>query len=365
MAHSKKIEILPPAEEPEEMPLPSDPKAVFLGGLFFLALLAAAYVAREVIMPLTFAVVLALLLQPALRLLERLRLPRTLAALLLIFALLGTIVGLGTAVSGPARSWAGKLPEGIPRLQEKLSFVREPVNTLQRFLQQVENFGGTESKNTAESAQGPTFLTRLFTGTRNFASGFFTTVLFLFFLLVSGDIFLQRFVEILPRFSSKRQVVEIDQQIERDISAYLVTITIMNAAVGIAVAMAMWLTGVGDPILWGTVAFLLNYVPILGPVLGVLIFLLAGLLTHDVLWQALLPAGLYLGIHLIEGETVTPMLVAKRFTLNPVLVIISLVFWFWLWGVPGAILSVPMLAIAKIICERVRSLAAFGHFLEG
>jgi predicted PurR-regulated permease PerM len=297
--------------------------------------------------------------------LERLRLPRTLAALLLIFALLGTIVGLGAAVSGPARSWAGKLPEGIPRLQEKLSFVREPVNTLQRFLQQVENFGGTESKNTAESAQGPTFLTRLFTGTRNFASGFFTTVLFLFFLLVSGDIFLQRFVEILPRFSSKRQVVEIDQQIERDISAYLVTITIMNAAVGIAVAMAMWLTGVGDPILWGTVAFLLNYVPILGPVLGVLIFLLAGLLTHDVLWQALLPAGLYLGIHLIEGETVTPMLVAKRFTLNPVLVIISLVFWFWLWGVPGAILSFPMLAIAKIVCDRVKSLAAFGHFLEG
>jgi predicted PurR-regulated permease PerM len=365
MAHSKKIEVLPPAEEPEEMPLPSDPKAVFLGGLFFLALLAAAYVAREVIMPLTFAVVLALLLQPALRLMERLRLPRTLAALLLIFALLGTIVGLGTAVSGPARNWAGKLPEGIPRLQEKLSFVREPVNTLQRFLQQVENFGGTESKNTAESAQGPTFLTRLFTGTRNFASGFFTTVLFLFFLLVSGDIFLQRFVEILPRFSSKRQVVEIDQQIERDISAYLVTITIMNAAVGIAVAMAMWLTGVGDPILWGTVAFLLNYVPILGPVLGVLIFLLAGLLTHDVLWQALLPAGLYLGIHLIEGETVTPMLVAKRFTLNPVLVIISLVFWFWLWGVPGAILSFPMLAIAKIVCDRVKSLAAFGHFLEG
>ena len=365
MVHSKKIEVLPPAEEPEEMPLPSDPKAVFLGGLFFLALLASTYVAREVIMPLTFAVVLALLLQPALRLMERLRLPRTLAALLLIFALLGTIVGLGTAVSGPARSWAGKLPEGIPRLQEKLSFVREPVNTLQRFLQQVENFGGTESKNTAESAQGPTFLTRLFTGTRNFASGFFTTVLFLFFLLVSGDIFLQRFVEILPRFSSKRQVVEIDQQIERDISAYLVTITIMNAAVGIAVAMAMWLTGVGDPILWGTVAFLLNYVPILGPVLGVLIFLLAGLLTHDVLWQALLPAGLYLGIHLIEGETVTPMLVAKRFTLNPVLVIISLVFWFWLWGVPGAILSFPMLAIAKIVCDRVKSLAAFGHFLEG
>jgi predicted PurR-regulated permease PerM len=135
--------------------------------------------------------------------------------------------------------------------------------------------------------------------------------------------------------------------------------------VGIATAAVMWLTGVGDPILWGTVAFLLNFVQILGPLLGVLIFLLAGALVGNTLWLALLPAGLYLGIHLIEGETVTPMLLAKRFTLNPVLVIVSLVFWFWMWGVPGAILSVPMLAMTKIVCDRVQSLAAFGHFLEG
>ena len=356
----------PPATEPEEMPLPSDPKVIFLGGLFVFALLAAAYVASEIVLPLVFAFILKLLLQPAMRLLERVHLPRILAALLLILALFGTIVGLGTAISGPARTWAAKLPEGIPRLQERLSFMREPINTLQRFLQQVEDFGGTgPSPNANASAQGPTLLTNLFTGTRNFASGFFTTVLFLFFLLVSGDIFMHRLVEIMPRFGGKRQVVEISQQIESDISAYLVTITIMNAAVGIAMALAMWLTGVGDPILWGTVAFLLNYVPILGTALGVLIFLLAGLLTIDTLWQALLPAGLYIGIHLIEGETVTPMLLAKRFTLNPVLVIIALVFWFWMWGIPGAILSVPMLAIAKIICDRVRPLAAFGHFLEG
>ncbi len=362
----QKPEVVPVAKEPDEMPLPSDPKIIFLGGLFLLALLAAAYIASEVVLPLAFAIILKLLLQPALRLLERLRLPRTIASLLLILALFGTIMGLAVAVSGPARTWATKLPEGIPRLQERLSFVRQPINTLQRFLQQMEDLGGTKATtNTAPSVQGSTFLMKLFTGTRNFATGFFTTVLFLFFLLMSGDIFLHRFVEILPRFSSKRQVIEISQQIERDISAYLITITVMNAAVGVATALAMWLTGVGDPILWGTVAFLLNYVPILGPALGVLIFLLAGLLTHDAIWQALLPAGLYLGFHLIEGETVTPMLVARRFTLNPVLVIISLVFWFWLWGILGAILSVPMLAIAKIICDRVRPLAAFGHFLEG
>jgi len=117
--------------------------------------------------------------------------------------------------------------------------------------------------------------------------------------------------------------------------------------------------------LWGVVAFLLNYVPILGPTIGIVTFTLAGLLTTNTLWWALLPAALYLLIHVVEGETITPILLARRFTLNRVLVILALIFWYWMWGVPGAILSVPMLAITKIICDRIRMLAAFGHFLEG
>src|SRR6202035_3821337 len=145
-----------------------------------------------------------------------LHVPRIFAALALILALFAAIIGLGTAFSGPAATWAAKLPDGIPRLQERLSFLREPINTLQRFLQQVEHFGGTApSPNTTASSRGPTLLTTLFTGTRNFASGFFTTVLFLFFLLVSGDIFLHRLVEILPRYGSKRQVVEICWRAEK------------------------------------------------------------------------------------------------------------------------------------------------------
>jgi predicted PurR-regulated permease PerM len=139
----------------------------------------------------------------------------------------------------------------------------------------------------------------------------------------------------------------------------------MNTAVGLATAGVMWLCGVGDPVLWGAVAFLLNYIPILGPMIGLLTFTLAGLLSISTLWGALLPAGLYLAIHLVEGETITPMLLARRFTLNPVLVILALIFWYWMWGVPGAILAVPMLAIAKIICDRIQKLAALGHFLEG
>ena len=115
----------------------------------------------------------------------------------------------------------------------------------------------------------------------------------------------------------------------------------------------------------GAAAFLLNYVPILGPLFGTVVFLLAGMLSFDSLWWALLPPALYFGIHLAEGETLTPMLLARRFTLNPVLVILSLVFWFWMWGVPGAILAVPMLAILKIVSDRVRPLKALGHVLEG
>ena len=332
----RETETAPADELLADMPLPGDPKIIFLGGLFALALLAAAYVASEIVLPMVFAFILKLLLQPIFRFLERLRIPRALAALLLILALFGTIVGLGTAISGPAGNWAAKLPDGIPRLEERMSFLRAPINTSQQFLQQIENVGATGAQPQAVGpVGGAALLANIFAGTRSFASGLLTTVLFLYFLLVSGDTFLRRLVEILPRFSSKRQAVDISQQIESDVSAYLLTISIMNAAVGVATALVMWLTGVGDPILWGTLAFLLNYAPILGPAVGVVVFLFAGLLTIDNLWQALLPAALYLAVHIVEGETVTPMLLARRFTLNPVLVIFSLVFWFWMWGIPG------------------------------
>jgi predicted PurR-regulated permease PerM len=247
-----------------------------------------------------------------------------------------------------------------------LSFLSRPIAAFQKFADQAQGLAqGDQPKAVPVAVQGSALSDRLLTGTRSLAGGLLETVLVLFFLLVSGDTFLRRLVEILPRFKNKRQAVDISQQIERDVSAYLFTITIMNLAVGVATGAVMALCGMSDPVLWGTVAFLLNYIPVLGPMIGVVVFLLAGLLSISSLWVAFLPAGLYLLIHLVEGETVTPMLLARRFTINPVLVILSLVFWYWMWGVPGAILSTPMLAITKIICDRIRPLMAFGHFMEG
>ena len=167
----------------------------------------------------------------------------------------------------------------------------------------------------------------------------------------------------MPRFQEKRQVVEIAAEIEENISAYLLTISLMNALVGIATGLAMWLCGLPNPLLWGTAAFLLNYIPVLGPLTGVGMFFAAGLITLPWPWLALLPAALYLLIHVVEGETVTPMLLASRFTLNPVVVIVSLFFWHAIWGVPGAFLAVPLLATAKIICDRVAPLQPLGHIM--
>jgi predicted PurR-regulated permease PerM len=355
------------AAEETEMPLPSDPRTFFLGGLFGLGALAALYVASAIILPVVLAFVLNLLLQPAVRLLGRLHLPRTVGALLTVFLVIGALAGLVAALSVPTATWAERLPEGIPRLEAHLQVIRGPIEALQKVVQQAEQVADAPpGQGSIVSVRRDLGLTgALFAGTRSVLDGLFTTVLVLYFLLVAGDIFLRRIVEILPTFGDKRQAVDISQQIQEDISGYLVTITAMNAAVGVTTAAAMYLCGLGDPLLWGTTAFLLNYIPILGPLFGVGIFVLVGMLSFESLWWALLPPALYFGIHLVEGETVTPMLLARRFTLNPVLIILSLVFWFWMWGVLGAILAVPMLAILKIICDRLRPLKALGHFLEG
>jgi predicted PurR-regulated permease PerM len=168
---------------------------------------------------------------------------------------------------------------------------------------------------------------------------------------------------VLPRFSDKKQALGIANEIEQSITTYLVTVTLMNIAVGSATGLVMWGVGLGDPLLWGTAAFLLNYIPILGPFVGVVIFFAAGVLTYEWPWYAFIPAGCYLLIHVVEGETITPMLLASRLTLNPVLIIVSLFFWHTLWGIPGALLAVPLLVITKILCDRVDQLKPVGHII--
>jgi predicted PurR-regulated permease PerM len=356
------------ANTSEEMPLPTDPKTIFLGGLFILAVLAALYAAAEIVLPIVLAIILKLLLQPFVRVFDRLGVPRGVGAALAIAVLVTGIAGLVGAIAGPGASWAGKLPSAIPEVQQRLAFLQGPLATAQWVLQQLQGIisgsGGSMPMPPAPAAR-LNLLGALFSGTAAFATRLFTTLLVLFYLLVSGETFLRRIVEILPTFGNKRQAVETSLHIERDVSVYLITVTLINVTVGFCTLGVMWACGVANPLLWGVIALVLNYVPIVGPMIATVVFLMASVLSLGVTWWALLPVGLYFCVHVIEGEFVTPLLVARRFTVNPVAVILALIFWYWMWGVPGVILAVPMLAIIKIVCDDLRPFRAFGHLLEG
>jgi predicted PurR-regulated permease PerM len=341
-----------------------EPRTVILGALLLLAVLAACYAAAEIVLPIVLAFVLSAVLRPVLRVLEQVHLPRFLAALVIVIALVSLLVAIGMLLSGPLSDWISRLPQTMPRLQQRLRWLSTPVHSLQNALAHIQKLapvGGPP----ALSVQTTTIAERLLGEVKYVSGEGFTTLLVLFFVLMSGETFLRRFVEILPRFKDKRQAVAISQQIEEDISIYLATITMMNAFVGIAVALTSWACGLGDPLLWGMIAFLLNYVPILGPTAGVILFLVTGLVTIDPLWAAFLPAALYLLIHMAEGETITPLLLARRFTVNPVLIVLGVVFWYWLWGIVGAVLATPMLAMLKIVCDRIERLKPIGHLIGG
>ncbi len=361
--------------------------------LTILAVLYTLYFAAGIILPFVLALVLSLLLSPVARFLcDRLRFPRMLAAILLIALLFSAIGGIGYAISVPARSWIERAPQSLPELQKKLSFLRRPIDMfeggmqqMQRLMQQSGQAGAGAAEAPADTAGPPAAAPAapavaptpaapggtpsasvglsVLAGTRSFLGQALTLLITLFFLLADGDALLRRFVEILPGLSEKKRAVSIATEVERNISGYLATITLMNLMVGVANGLSIWAFGLPDPLLWGTAAFLLNYIPILGALTGMVIFFFVGLFSFSSVVWALAPSGVYLLIHIMEGETITPLLLARRFTLNPLLVIVALMFWDWLWGVAGALLAVPLLAVFKILCDNIDMLTPIGHLL--
>jgi predicted PurR-regulated permease PerM len=341
-----------------------NPQTLLLGGIFWLLVLYTLYFASALVLPVLVAFVLNLLLQPGMRLLGRARLPAVISALLMIVVLVGGIGALGYTLSGPMQGWVNRFPEGLARLEQRLSFLQSVVTEIQETGSKVEKLAGAgPAAGEPITLRGPGLTGFLLSGTLSSVVGILTSALLLYFLLISGDRFLRRLVEVLPRLADKKQVVSIAREIEAAISTYLVTISLVNAVVGLLTGLAAYFCGLYDPILWGTLAFLLNYIPILGPLFGVGILFMAGLVNFNDGLHAMLPAGIYLAIHIVEGETVTPMLLARRFTLNPVLIIVSLIFWYWMWGVVGALLAVPMLGTFKIVCDHVESMKAIGYFI--
>jgi predicted PurR-regulated permease PerM len=360
-----------------------NPQTVCLVILTILAVFYTLYFAAAIILPIVLALVVNLLLSAPMRLLHtRLHVPKTLSALLLILGVFGVVGAIGTAISVPAAGWIARAPQTMAAIQAHMASLHGPIQMIQAANERIENFlaavsgsrrghgGGAPVVLLAPASSSPggglgTFGSSVLLGTRAFVGQLFTMMLMLFFLLAQGDSLLRRFVEIMPTFADKRRAVQIAYQIERNVSLYLTTITIINVLVGLANMLQCWVFGLPNPLLWGVVAFLLNYIPIIGPLTGIVIYFVVSLFVFPSILQALLPPLVYLCIHLMEGETITPMVLARRFTLNPVLVMGSLMFWDWLWGVWGAFLSVPMLAVFKIICDHVEVLTPIGHIVGG
>jgi predicted PurR-regulated permease PerM len=183
------------------------------------------------------------------------------------------------------------------------------------------------------------------------------------FLLASGNLFYEKLVAALPTFSDKRRAVKTVRDVERQISRYFLTITLINAGLGVCVFMALYAIGFDNPAMWGALAFCLNFLPFVGALIGAAGVAAYGVIASDTLLSGLLPAAVYLCLTTLEGQFLTPSILGRRLELNTVSVFLTVIIWGWLWGIPGALMAVPFLVMVKVICDNVASLSVFGSFL--
>ncbi|MBA2459153.1 MAG: AI-2E family transporter [Gemmatimonadales bacterium] len=343
---------------------PADARHIALVGLFALAVLYTLHFAQEFFLPIVLAVLLDFLLSPLVRGLRKLRIPEPAGAGIVMLGLLGLVVFGIWYLSGPAAEWLSRAPESMATVQEKLETLRRPMQRVSEAAQQVER-AATVSAQEAQQVEikGPSLISQLFGGTTAFMSAAIVVVFLTYFLLAVGDLFLQKLVTVLPQFKDKKKAVSIARETESQISTYLLTATVVNLGVGIVTAVALALVGMPSAVLWGVVAAILNFVPYVGAVVNMGILGLAALLAFDTPGEALMVPAVFFGINMIEGNLVSPMIIGSRMQLNTVALFIGLIFWWFLWGIPGAILAVPMMAAIKIVCDHIESLAPIGEFL--
>jgi predicted PurR-regulated permease PerM len=189
------------------------------------------------------------------------------------------------------------------------------------------------------------------------------TLVLLYFLLTSGDVLVRKVAGLAPGAEARHRVVEIARTVEQSVSTYLLTITVINVCLGIAVGTALWLLDMPNPVLWGAMACLLNFVPYVGALVGLAVVALVALLTFDSVGQAAVPPLAYLALTAFEGSFVTPTILGQRLTLSPLVIFVGIIFWGWMWGVVGALLAVPMLASFKIVCDHVEKLKPVGELM--
>jgi len=314
------------------------------------------YAARAVLLPVVLAILLTLVLRPPVRWLGKLGLSVGISSVAIVLFIAALFIVAGLFISAPVADLIERAPEIIRDLRWKMRDVIAGFTTLQEM-----TTGEGESEGSGLNATS--MIATAAASVASTGSAVIAALVLALFLLASGDLFHSRIVEVSPRLTDKKRSLLIARDVERQVSRYLGAITVINAGMGVAVGLALWALGMPNPLVWGIAACFLNYLPFLGGIIGVSCVAAIAVVTFDTVSQAMLAPLAYLLVNGIEGQFVTPMVVGRRLELNTASTFATVVFWVWLWGVPGALLAMPMLVVIKVISDNVESLNGLGRFL--
>lgn len=339
--------------------------------LSILAVLATLYVAQAVFVPIALSIVLSLLLRPPVRWMYRRHIPETVGAIVCLLFLVVVLAAVVVPLLGPAQTWTEQLPQHLEQVVEKLKGLKDRFSQLLKVRSQIAEFAASgepdENAPVAVTLQEPDLTSGagVLSSTGNMLGMWLIIIVLTFFLLIAGDQLINNVLMILPTFREKRQTVEMIKELERGVSAYLLTVTMINVGLGIVVTVVLWLMGVPNAPVWGLMTTVFNYVPFIGQGVAGLVIGLVALLSFDSIGYALLVPVVFYSIAAVEGNVITPALLGRRMSLNPIMVLLFLIGWGWMWGIAGAFLAVPILAIIKLGCDRFESTRPVGTLLGG
>jgi len=336
-----------------------------LNALLLLALLYTITLTKALLIPLVLAAFIGLALNPIVAFGTRFRLPRWLTASVLM---LGLIVGIGSGVgllAQPAIGWFHGAPTAIRSFVPKLRSFTKPLEAANRATQTLVGSGSSARAAVPQSTPISISAWDVVSTAPKVLAAVLSVLLLVFFFLVYGDSMLRRLVEITPSFAYKRHAVTIVRGIQTEVSRYLLTALLINASLGAITAGMLWLYKVPDPLLWGAVAMFANFIPYVGAIVTTTVLAIVCMLyANDASLEVFLPVLTFAGITAVEGNLITPLIQGASMRLSPIAILLWLLVWGWLWGIPGALLAVPMLTCTKLITERVRGWEWFAHIVQ-
>jgi predicted PurR-regulated permease PerM len=331
-----------------------------------LLILGVLYVARLFLLPLVLAVLFALTLSPVVRVARRRGIPNAITASGLVVTISFLAVAGAYLLSGPIVSFVERAPAIMLEVNRKLEHLRTPLENVSRASEQLSELGAGESDPSVQDVrvQEPGMIVEAADEMVTLGGIALVTVVLTLFLLVYNTLIYEKIVQAVPRFSDKKVAVQTIHEIEREISRYLLSITLINLGLGIAVAVAMWLLEMPSPYLWGIMAAALNFMPYVGAIIGAVVLAFVALVSIDPVGQAALVPLAYLFLTSVEGQFITPAVVGNRLSLNPLIIVIAVAFWAWIWGIAGVLVAVPLLIIARILSEQLPALGAMSHAIS-